>query len=242
MRSQTDMDDRALPTEADSERTHEHYPRWSGIAPLPNARMMLHVGAETVENFLVVGDAWGQLVASLLTPDSRVLDIGCGCGRTARTLLHDTRIVRYIGFDVVAPYIAWNNRFLAPLTGGRFVFRHLDVVTPRYNPTGTQRDVEVTFPVEDASMTLAFGASLFTHLREGAAVRYLREARRVLRPDGRLLVSIHDKPADGATHSGDEFRADFAPAHFIALASDCGFPNTRAIGDICGQETFVFSA
>src|SRR5262249_40944371 len=160
--------------------------------------------------------AWGQLIAGLLTPDNSVLDIGCGCGRTARTLLHDARISRYVGFDVVAPYIDWNNRFLAPLTKGRFAFKHLDVITPRYNPRGAQRAIAASFPVDDASMTLAFAASLFTHLREAAALRYLREARRVLRLEGRLVASIHIEPIGGAKHSGDEFRADFAPAHFIA--------------------------
>lgn len=235
-------DDRALPSAADAMQTHAAFPVWPGIAALPNARMMLHVGAETVENFLVVGDAWGQLIASLLTPESSVLDIGCGCGRTARTLLHDARIRNYVGFDVVAPYIEWDNRFLAPLTQGRFHFEHLDVITPRYNPNGSQRDIDARFPADDASMTLAFAASLFTHLREAAAMRYLREARRVLRPEGRLVASIHIEPADGTAHSGDEFRADFAPAHFIALARDCGFFHAHRIGDICGQETFVLSS
>jgi hypothetical protein len=36
--------DKALPGAADAEATHPHFPRWNGIAPLPNARMMLHVG------------------------------------------------------------------------------------------------------------------------------------------------------------------------------------------------------
>src|SRR5690606_10688263 len=130
-------EDRALPGSADAQQTHPGFPRWNGIAPLPNARMMLHVGAETVENFLVVGDAWAQLVAMELPDPARVLDIGCGCARTARMLLHDPRIHDYLGVDVILPYVEWNTRFIAPLTGGRFRFAHLDVRGPRYNPQGT---------------------------------------------------------------------------------------------------------
>ena len=234
------MDDRALPSDHDSYQTHPEFPRWTGIAPLPNARMMLHVGAETVENFLVVGDAWGQLIASLLEPDSSVLDIGCGCGRTARTLLHHPWISDYLGVDVVRPYTDWNTRYLAPLTRNRFRFLHLDVQTPRYNPSGQFRAEDAVLPAADASTSLAFAASLFTHLREDAARRYLAETRRVLRAGGRLVASIHIKPAADTNFSGDEFRADVLPQYFVTLAQQTGFARSRIIGDICGQETFVF--
>jgi len=234
------MDDRSLPSDNDSASTHPDFSRWPGIAPLPNARMMLHVGAQTTENFLVVGDAWGQLVASLLEPESSVLDIGCGCGRTARTLLHHPWISHYIGIDVIKPFIDWNSRYLSPLTGNRFHFAHLDVETPRYNPTGKIRATDAVLPVADASMSLAFAASLFTHLREDAARRYLAETRRALRRGGCLVASIHITPEPGTQFSGDEFRADVLPQYFVGLAQQSGFERWRVVGDICGQETFVF--
>lgn len=234
------MEDRALPGPGDASQTHPHYPRWAGIAPLPNSRMMLHVGAETVENFLVVGDAWGQLVAGELEPGARVLDIGCGCARTARTLLHHPWIEDYLGLDVIEPYIAWNQRFIAPLSNGRFRFAHLDVATPRYNPAGATPAESVRFPLVDGSVTLTFAASLFTHLREPAAERYLAESARCSAPGAKLIASIHDKPAPGAAFSGDEFRADVLPDHFVALAARSGWTLERAVGDVCGQETLVF--
>jgi SAM-dependent methyltransferase len=234
------MDDRALPTLADAAVTHADFPRWHGIAPLPNARMMLHVGAETVENFLVVGDAWGQLVASTLEPGARVLDIGCGCARTARTLLHHPYVDDYLGIDVILPYIEWNVRFIAPLTDGRFRFAHLDVQTPRYNPDGAVPAQAATFPAADGAATLAFAASLFTHLREAAALRYLAEAARCVAAGGTLIASIHDRPAQGAAFSGDEFRADVRPDYFVSLAARAGWTHARTVGDICGQETLMF--
>jgi len=234
------MEDRALPTLKDAEQTHADFPRWHGIAPLPNARMMLHVGAESVENFLVVGDAWGQLVASLLAPASRVLDIGCGCARTARMLLHHPWIGEYVGLDVIAPYIEWNTRYITPITNGRFRFAHLDVQTPRYNPDGRMPAENARFPLTDGESTLAFAASLFTHLREEATLRYLAEAARCVATGGHLIASIHDRPSAGASFSGDEFRADVEPGYFIELAASRGWTHARTVGDVCGQETLVF--
>jgi len=89
---------------------------------------------------------------------------------------------------------------------------------------------------------LAFAASLFTHLKEAATVRYLQEARRVLKRGGKLIASIHDRPEDGNKFSGDEFRADVQPEYFLALAEQSGFSLGRRAGDVCGQETFVFIA
>ena len=234
------MEDRALPTLADATETHADFPRWPGIAPLPNARMMLHVGAETVENFLIVADAWGQLIASEIEPRARVLDIGCGCARTARTLLHHPWIDDYVGIDVIAPYIAWNTRFIAPLTRGRFRFAHLDVRTARYNPDGAIAAEQARFPLDDGAATLAFAASLFTHLREAAAQRYLDEAARCTAPGGRLIASIHDQPAPGSAFSGDEFRADVRADHFVGLAARSGWEAERTVGDVCGQQTLIF--
>jgi SAM-dependent methyltransferase len=234
------MEDRALPTLADAALTHADFPRWPGIAPLPNARMMLHVGAETVENFLVVADAWGQLIAGELEPGARVLDIGCGCARTARTLLHHPWIEHYVGLDVVAPYIEWNTRHIAPLGRGRFRFVHVDARTPRYNPDGKVAAEDVRFPLADRAMTFAFAASLFTHLREDAACRYLDEAARVVAPGGKLVASIHDRPAAGTAFSGDEFRADVRVDYFVELASRSGWSLERPAGDVCGQEALLF--
>ena len=235
-------EDWSLPTASDADETNPGYPHWDGIAPLPNQRMMFHVGAPSTENFLVVGDAWGQLVAMELTSGARVLDIGCGCGRTARTLLHNPHISEYVGIDVILPYIDWNTRYLSPLTGGRFRFAHLDVHSAHYNPEGILAPDAAEFPLADASMTLAFAASLFTHLEEAAAKRYLDESRRVLRGGGKLIVSIHIEPNDGTDYQGNESRADVNPVYFAAMASAAGFAVGRRIGDVCGQETWLLLA
>jgi len=79
---------------------------------------MFHVGAPSLEDFLVVGDAWGQLVAKELALDACVLDIGCGCGRTARFLLHNPHVREYVGLDVIRPFIDWDTRYLSHRRAG----------------------------------------------------------------------------------------------------------------------------
>ena len=232
-----------MPTSSyDAIATHPGYPIWPSIAPLPNEPMMYHIGAPSVENFLVVAEAWGQLVSRELTPSARVLDIGCGCGRTARMLLYHPFIDAYVGFDVIKPYIEWSTRFLSPLTHGRFQFAHLDVQSDYYNPQGEIAPEEVTFPFPDANFDLAFAASLFTHLEGPSARHYLSEARRVLAPGGLLIVSVHVKDGAVDDFSGDEVRAEVREESFVGLASDLGLSLRTKLGAICGQETFIFTA
>ena len=72
----------------DESSTHARYAAWKYVAPLPPDSLLWSVGAHDLEKFLVVGEAWAQVLNRYATPDCRVLDIGCGCGRIARFLLN----------------------------------------------------------------------------------------------------------------------------------------------------------
>jgi hypothetical protein len=99
--------DLSMPTMEDARVTLASYQRFKHVLPLPNERMMIHVGARTVENFFVVADAWAQVLNRYIQPDSHVMDIGCGCGRTARMLAGNPYVRRFTGIDVVVPYVAY---------------------------------------------------------------------------------------------------------------------------------------
>jgi SAM-dependent methyltransferase len=218
--------------------SHDKYPRWRYVAPLPSAELMGTVGAADIENFFVVGDAWSQVVTRLATPAARVLDVGCGCGRIARFLLN-ARELRYVGLDIMRPSIEWCREHLAPLAAGRFEFHHVDAYSEHYNPLGRLRASEVRFPCADASVDLAFGASLFTHLLEDDAKHYLAETRRVLRPGGRALYSIL-APAGGDTAlAGREDRIEISADYFAAMAAAAGLAVKERLGELCGQETLL---
>jgi SAM-dependent methyltransferase len=234
--------DLSMPTPDDAARWHTGYGgRWKHVLPLPNDRMMLHVGAESVDNFFFVADAWAQLLTRYIGPDSHVMDVGCGCGRTARLLVNNPYVARYTGFDVFAPYVDWCNRFFSELHGDRFRFHHLDVRTARYNPAGALSCAEARFPAADGDVNLVYAASLFTHLYPRDAQAYLQEMCRVLADDGIAVVSFHDRPAEGQAFSGSEYRADYDARHFVALIAAAGFSVAEDVGDVCGQRTLVLA-
>lgn len=231
--------DLSMPGMEDAEQTHPGYQRWKHVIPLPNERMMLHVGAETLENFYVVADAWAQVLSRYIEPDSLVMDVGCGCGRTARLLAGNPNVARYTGFDVVRPYIEWCRRFFDEQWPGRFEFHHLDIRSERYNPGGAIPGSEARFPAVNGSVDFIYAASLFTHLYPADLQHYAGEMCRVLRPGGRALISIHDQPAEGEDFSGSEHRADYDAGHFLALMLEAGFELAEDIGELCGQRTFL---
>src|SRR5262245_21439377 len=178
----------------DASAWNARYQCWKYVVPLPPESLMWSVGGHDVENFLVVADAWAQVVSRFTTPGCSVLDMGSGCGRTARVLLNNRWISVYIGFDVVAESVAWCNNFIKPAwLGARCEFHHADIYSREYNPNGALKGVEFAFPCANASMDIVFAASLFTHLLEQDARHYLCEVRRVLQPRGTAILSIHDQ-------------------------------------------------
>jgi SAM-dependent methyltransferase len=224
----------------DARRTNERYTRWEGIIPLPPDGLMWSVGGLTLEIFLVMSDAWGQLLMRLTETEASVLDIGCGCARAARVLLPSPRIKSYVGFDVIPQSIDWCNRFLTPLFPQRARFLHFDVYSAEYNPSGSMLASDLVFPCADKSVDLVVAASLFTHLLEPDAIHYLNEVGRVLSKRGRAALSIHTEIAPGVRFSGNEGRIDIDPKYFSELARRAHLVPLETIPDLGGQLVIVF--
>lgn len=219
--------------------THPKYPTWAEIPPLPHPSLLHTVGADSLENFYLAGEAVTHLLCRRLPLGARALDIGCGCGRTARFLLL-RQDIHYLGFDIFKPAIDWANIYLAPLGEGRFRFEHFDAHSAHYNPRGRLKATEVRFPVADGSIDVAFAASLFTHLLEPDARHYLAESARCLDRSGILFASIHVEPAPGQKYSGQENRIEIDRAYFVAMAGAAGLELREDLGTVCGQEILVF--
>jgi len=222
----------------DGRTTHPSYPRWEQTIPLPPDSLMWSVGGTSIEAFLVVSDAWSHLVSRYTKPACRVLDIGCGCGRTARALVKDHSVREYIGFDVIPESIEWCRNFIEP-EAPRFKFFHYDLYSAEYNPGGKLYTHDFRFPCADASVDVAFACSVFTHILQPDAEHYLREIRRVLRPDGDALLSIHTDTPAGAPFAGSERRIDFAPDHFLRMCAAAGLREKGRIDDLSTQTVFI---
>ena len=154
--------------------------------PLVPPRRLQFVGAG---DFVATGDEFlAHLIALAgLTPQSDVVDVGCGIGRIARPLAGYLTTGRYAGFDVDPRGIAWcQERY----PGDRFAFTLADLHNARYNPTGAASARDYRFPYADDTFDVAVMTSVVTHLQAPEAAHYLAESMRVLRPGGRLLATF----------------------------------------------------
>jgi SAM-dependent methyltransferase len=141
-----------------------------------------------------------------LTPDEAVLEPGCGTGRMAEPLSGYLTTGSYDGFDVVREAI---EQCEATIMQPNFRFRHVDVLNRFYNPEGRIQPDEFQFPYPDESFDFVFLTSVFTHMLPPEVGHYLGEIRRVLRPEGRCLVTffiLNDESLASARAGGSRKR------------------------------------
>lgn len=150
--------------------------------PMPPLEMRKLVGP--TEEALFDNPSQGPVIPGLEAQHYRsVLDFGCGCGRIARQLIQQRpRPERYLGLDLHPGMIRWCKEHLAHHAPG-FAFAHHDVFYEAFNP-GPNKPLWAPFPVGANEFTLVLALSVFTHLTEDQAGRYLNEIARVLTPDG----------------------------------------------------------
>jgi SAM-dependent methyltransferase len=103
-------------------------------------------------------------------PHDTVLEIGCGAGRVGRHLA--PRCGQWIGADVSANML----RFAA------------EALQERSNVAFVKLNGHDLTGIADSSIDVVYCTGVFMHLDEWERYRYIVEARRVLRPGGRLYV------------------------------------------------------
>jgi len=139
------------------------------------------IGEEFLQYFIELGE---------LKTNERVLDVGCGIGRMAVPL---TRYLdergSYEGFDIVADGINWCRKKISPKYPN-FHFQLADVFNKNYNLGGRHKASEYKFPYENKSFDFVFLTSVFTHMLPQDMENYFREIARVLKRDGRCLITF----------------------------------------------------
>jgi SAM-dependent methyltransferase len=133
------------------------------------------LGTQTRESILAA------LPADWKLEGARVLDFGCGAGRTLRHFLSEAETARFSGCDIDTESIDWLQTHLSPPLNA-FV-----------------NAVDPPLPCPDGAFDLVYAISVFTHLSDNWS-QWLLELRRVLADDGLLFVTFI---GEGAAHTID---------------------------------------
>lgn len=149
--------------------------------PYPPLELANRVGslqdaAEPLKFYDELGRRAYEEIVNRLPPDwtftgKRVLDFGCGAGRTLRHFLREASEAEVWGCDIDAPSIDWLSENLCP-----------PFHVCRNGP-------EPPLGRPDASFDLIWGISVFTHLTDSWS-RWLVELHRVLAADGLLYLTF----------------------------------------------------
>ena len=184
-----------------------------------------------------IGQAIANTLQTLFRPDERFLDMGCGIGRVAIPLTqYLSQEGCYEGFDVMPSAIQHCTEKITP-SYPNFRFTHSDVFNKRYNPTGRLTASEYRFPYEDASFDFASATSLFTHLMTDAAVRYLVEAARVLKPGGKIFATYFLLDNEARAHLDAKKSSIYFP--YQVDASCWVHSQDEPEGAVCYDEAFM---
>jgi ubiquinone/menaquinone biosynthesis C-methylase UbiE len=146
----------------------------------------------------------GAVLDAVLAPPapSIVVDIGCNTGSVAIALARRAPQLRVVGVDADPDMLGRANAKLARSGPGATV----DWMEGRAE----------RLPCADASTDVALLSLVLHHLAPAGKDAALSEARRVLRPGGRLVVADWGRPRDPLTSVG-----------FLALQLIDGFATTR---------------
>ncbi len=145
---------------------------WDEISQTQDAARVAVSGTADDREWARSGEATAGDVRTLaaITATDDVLEIGCGAGRVGRFLAPACR--RWIGGDVSPNMLHFAAQALADLP---------NVSTVALNGFDLSG-------VADASLDVVYCTGVFMHLDEWERFRYVLDARRVLRPGGRLYV------------------------------------------------------
>jgi SAM-dependent methyltransferase len=208
-------------------RGHRHWPPYSLRSFVGHAYDFESVGRWFVEDLERLG---------LLGRGTRILEIGCGCGRLAQPLAIDPKLreleLSYTGMDIDRASIDWCRRHISSLNA-RFDFYHADCHNASYNPSGSIAASSYRFPHPDASFDLILLTSVFTHVLPDELTHYVSEIARLLTPHGIAYASFFLYGADGESDQAHRHPLKFSFTHDDYAVSLKDFPaNAVAFNEV----------
>ncbi len=120
-----------------------------------------------------------------------ILDFGCGMGGLAPVAYHFVRHGgRYLGIDTDARSIAACHRAYPDLKNCEFYLTRDPNAWYPQEGIEPSKSGEIDWPVENNTQDLLIAMSVFTHLQEKDAVKYLNKIYEVLAPQGLAILSF----------------------------------------------------
>ncbi len=159
---------------------------------IPPKEMRKKVGSKRASDFKTIGERFICHFRRLahLKPSATVLDVGCGAGRIARPLTeYLDKNALYKGFDVDHGMIQWCIEAYSSQYPN-FSFEWADVFNKTFNPGGKCTASEYEFPYTNEFFDFVFLTSVGTHILAADLDNYLSEIERVLRTDGKCLITF----------------------------------------------------
>jgi SAM-dependent methyltransferase len=132
-----------------------------------------------------------------------VLDFGSSSGRVVRVLQAAFPDIEWHGCDPIENAIEWASHNLPGIR-----FRH----SPERPP----------LPYDDDSFDAVYAISIWSHFSESAALAWIAELRRVIRPAGRLLLTAQGSPTV-ARHAEAGLRPAWQIVHILRALYRHGF-------------------
>lgn len=123
-------------------------------------------------DFAAIGGIMSGLLRHYGLPaDGYLIDVGCGSGRLAKPISAYLK-GRYLGFDLVPELVAHARKIVGRPDWRFEVIEHIEI------------------PEQDGAADMVCFFSVLTHLLHEQGYWYLEEARRVLKPGGRIVFSF----------------------------------------------------
>lgn len=150
-----------------------------GSSPVPPGRLLTRVTGSPnelfyrIEGLRAFTDFYDHISRHItIPPGGRLLDWGCGCGRVTRHFVRELDGIEIIGCDVDAEATTWCSENITGAT-----FSAIEPMPP------TQYG--------DQFFDVVMGISVMTHLTPEAQHAWLDEMKRIIKPNGLFLATVH---------------------------------------------------